>query len=221
MARKFRKKFRKRRGKKRRHRKSKFTRVSIKGSQVIPDKLMVKLAYTDLLQRGGSSTDEYVFRGNSLFDPDFTSTGTQPLGFDQYSAFYGEYKVYSSKISLQIVNNTSVGMNVSLLPTMQSGGAGSFIVSCQQPYVRYKFAGGISAQSKIFLKSYMSSTKMWGRPVAPEDNFTASITGNPVNVWFWVIEMTSSDESTVLDYDMLVKVVYYVEFSKRLILAAS
>ncbi len=214
-----------RRGGRRRGRGMKMTRWSLpRRTQVIPDKVYVKLAYTTLLHRlPAAASDEYVFRGNSGFDTDVTAgSNQQPLGFDQYSAFFGEQRVYSSSIKLQVVNNvSSSGMHMSIIPTPQSGGSGSFITSVQQPYVKFRFAGASQAQSKIHLKNYMTTAKLWGRPVKNEDDFASLVTQNPINEWFWVIETNSSDQAAALDYDMLVKVVYYIEFSKRKILAAS
>ncbi len=39
----------------------------------------------------GACGTEWVFRLNSLYDPDFTYTGHQPYGFDQLAAIYGQY----------------------------------------------------------------------------------------------------------------------------------
>jgi hypothetical protein len=41
----------------------------------------------------GAISDQ-VFRSNSLFDPDRTNAGHQPLGFDQIAALYNRYHVY-------------------------------------------------------------------------------------------------------------------------------
>lgn len=42
----------------------------------------------------------YVIRANDLFDPDFTSTGHQPMGFDQMMVFYNHFCVTHAKIKV-------------------------------------------------------------------------------------------------------------------------
>lgn len=47
----------------------------------------------------------YQFRLNSLFDPDLTGVGTQPVGFDQYAALYEKYRVYEASYKLMVNNS--------------------------------------------------------------------------------------------------------------------
>lgn len=44
-----------------------------------------------------SALGVYVFRANSLFDPNFTGTGHQPMGRDQWATLYNHYVVLGSK----------------------------------------------------------------------------------------------------------------------------
>jgi len=47
----------------------------------------------------GAITSTQVFRANDLFDPDFTSTGHQPMGFDQMMTFFNHFTVVWAKIT--------------------------------------------------------------------------------------------------------------------------
>lgn len=47
----------------------------------------------------------YVFSANGLYDPDITSTGNQPYGFDQLMAFFDHYTVIGSRCIVECVNN--------------------------------------------------------------------------------------------------------------------
>lgn len=66
-----------------------------------PTKKTVKLRYCQEISL--TITSGYMayhgFRLNSLFDPDYTSTGHQPLGFDQWAAIYDKYCVTRAAIS--------------------------------------------------------------------------------------------------------------------------
>jgi len=72
---------------------------------VVPKRIKRTLRYSDIgitLNPGVGSTATHSFNCNGLYDPDYTSTGHQPLGFDQYMALYNKYQVIGSKITVQV-----------------------------------------------------------------------------------------------------------------------
>jgi len=67
-----------------------------------PDVLPVKLKYDDFRAiTAAGNQGLYVYRINSIFDPDFTGVGGQPGGFDQLKALYGRYRVMAFRFKIQ------------------------------------------------------------------------------------------------------------------------
>jgi hypothetical protein len=68
---------------------------------VVPNELFIKLHYVEqfTLNAALTSTDNYVFRANSLFDPNYTGSGHQPYGYDQWTTFYTGWVVEKCAIS--------------------------------------------------------------------------------------------------------------------------
>lgn len=62
----------------------------------------------------------YTFSINNMYDPNFTGTGTQPIGYDQYSALYGRYRVLSARVEVFACNRTAVPTRVGYYFSPQS-----------------------------------------------------------------------------------------------------
>lgn len=73
----------------------------------------------------GIGYGEYVFRANSLFDPNFTGGGHQPKGFDQLTAFYSRFRVYQTKFQL-LCTPAVVGTPGKLLTAVATNSSTSF-----------------------------------------------------------------------------------------------
>lgn len=71
-----------------------------------PDRVLTKLRYvqTVTLGNGSYTVASHTFRCNSLFDPDYSGTGHQPMYFDQYAALYQYYDVKKAKIHVDVAN---------------------------------------------------------------------------------------------------------------------
>jgi hypothetical protein len=65
-----------------------------------PRSTVVKLRYVADVQLTPttSAVGSYIFRANNLYDPDYSGTGHQPMGFRQWAAFYNHYVVQKSTI---------------------------------------------------------------------------------------------------------------------------
>lgn len=75
--------------------------ANIQGT-LIPDRTYVTLKYNEDISLGisaGGLMSNYLFRCNSIFDPNQSGVGHQPLGHDQYANFYKKYMVVASTIT--------------------------------------------------------------------------------------------------------------------------
>lgn len=57
----------------------------------------------------------YVFSANGLYDPNVTSTGHQPYGFDQLMAMYNHYTVVGSKCTVNLCSAQNIPMYAGIL----------------------------------------------------------------------------------------------------------
>ncbi len=56
-----------------------------------------------------------LVRLNSLYDPDLSGVGSQPVGFDQWSAFYNRYRVISTNVQIRVENRLSASESLTLV----------------------------------------------------------------------------------------------------------
>lgn len=235
MPRRFkRSKIKRRRGKKSRRvakKRGKPTTAVMRGPNGFPDRIRVKLTYYMQFNstHAAGTAISYQYRGNSLFDPDFTSTGGQPNGFDQWKAFYGKYRVSGSACRVISVVPGSTGMSGSdstgvtcvLVPTISSTITGPQDFA-ELAYSKMKSSTYYSPVRE--LKSYMSTAKIMGvnkKSVENEDDNAALISANPVNVWFWTVMIIPINTAANYYWATSVKLTYYCEFFGRLDLGTS
>lgn len=70
-----------------------------------PDSQIATLSYSDTVTIAAAAIrTNYVYRGNSLYDPDYNTGGHQPRYFDQKMAVYTKYKVLSVKMWASFIN---------------------------------------------------------------------------------------------------------------------
>jgi len=90
-------------------------RESFRFMPIFPPRVVKTLRYASFgsLTSTSGAVSTYVIRANDLFDPDFTSTGHQPMGFDQMMLFYNHFCVVYAKIWVTFKNQSG-----SLTPTI-------------------------------------------------------------------------------------------------------
>lgn len=89
-------------------------RTSPQGT-AFPRNRIVKLRYVEnvTIDPGAVAFAEFAYRANSIFDPNQTGGGHQPMGHDQWSTFYNRWTVIGAKISANVVCPTASTPSIS------------------------------------------------------------------------------------------------------------
>jgi len=196
---------------------------------MIPDELRVSLKYSQqmvITETTGTATS-YVFRGNGPFDPDLTGTGSQPAGYDQWSAFYYQQRTLGSRIKVRMIS-----LSQSL----------TFFRYCVGPVggtVTYNNASGIDNMAVgkfVQTREVITNTKpqsvnmekstavMYGKSlnaVEDDDQFASVVGAVPNNQWTWQIMMDSLDLTNTASVTVIVEIEYDVVFFVKVILGLS
>lgn len=143
-----------------------------------------KLVYQEIfsIDPGASSPGVYAFRANGMYDPNYTSTGHQPYGFDQLMAAYNHYAVMGSRCIVTIIPGGQMGsIPFGLgIKTSDSGAINTTtpIYLMEQPGWDSKIFGNPNATNELSVAANYSTSKFNGGLSKREIMAKSSLVGN-------------------------------------------
>lgn len=191
---------------------------------IMPPKLKVTLPYGDKIQlnSGVATSATHVFRANSLFDPDFSGVGHQPLGHDEYVNFYNHYTVIGSKITATFMptgaSSTGQGLCAIALIANSAGAAGGVTPLLERKGVVWKTMSGNYGGKFPTLNHFYSASKFHGvtDPVDNDDLRGEFGVGNPTEGAFFHVVVAGQDDTSNPDaIDVIVKISYIAVLQER------
>jgi len=166
----------------------------------------------------------YVFSATGLFDPNITSTGHQPNGFDQMMGLYEHYTVISSKITVRGYNTDAslfqnFGVYANHTATVEpdptviiENGMGSFGM----------LAPSGQDKSSISLTQQVSASRFLSIPrLLSEKDASGTATTNPAEQVFWIIWGAANNDSEPSAIGLNVLIEYVTIFTEPIQLALS
>ncbi len=87
-----------------------FTDVALQRALMRAPSKRVRLYYYDYqheLTSTAGAVSRYRYRANDCFDPDYTGTGHQPMGFDEMTKYYDQFTVIKSKITVRFASQSA------------------------------------------------------------------------------------------------------------------
>lgn len=175
--------------KKRPYRKKRYGRrraprtVVQRGLGPIAPRQIVRLKYSENISRTLTSTitSDYVYNMNSIFDPNLSGTGHQPLGRDQWGQFYRNYRVFGFSYNISIAPSSDI-CRYTIVPNRNSG---AFIIhdeAAEQPRGMTKYVG-FQGGTATNIRGHYSLPQIAGVSTSQykaDQNYQASMGSNPV-----------------------------------------
>lgn len=180
----------------------------------------VKLPYTAIFDITTSIIDTavtHVFRLNSLFDPDQTLAGHQPMQYDQLTGMYHRYIVNGCKVNIEVNDPTDDGCYVgyAIYSGSNSGAApGGKKLSeiSEHRDTRMKRINNTGAQKASF-SVYVPMHSLFGLPKMlynnDRDQFSAPQDGNPGITAALVVFASALGATSVVTTSYRVNLQYY------------
>lgn len=197
-------------------------------SSGLPLKRLVKFKYVQTvnLGNGTTSTASHHMSTNSLFDPDVTSGGHQPMSFDQWTLLYKTYRVLGSKINVRfLAKQGTQNVIVGVAPTNDIDAALDFPTMLERP----------GSYGKVLTTQFPTYvTRKWSLKRVRNANDEAysgqlgntSLSGgtNPANQDYYRIWAANPDSTAAIasnSVSCIVEITYIAELSDRLLLESS
>jgi len=224
--------------KRRPRRTNKRRRFSVRKQTILegfPKQKLVKLRYVEQvsLDPGLGSYAVSEWRANSVFDPNLSGVGHQPMGFDQWSQIYERYVVCGSKINVQFAPITVGSVAPGFYGISMYGTAGQLVATYPgnlDSVMESKLSGKVhtmagnfnSAATPTQLSRNFSAKKFFGKSNVTDDtDIGATISANPTNqAYFGVWYGTSGgNDPGIANFKVMID--YIVLFHEPFLLTAS
>lgn len=187
----------------------------------VATRLRTVLKYSENLQPTTTSLYEYTFNLNSLFDPNRTGVGHQPMGYDQLTPLYGRYRVYRVWYDITWINANSDPSIIIAVPSNSASGIGSITTALEMYNGRHSKAGNM--YTPMSLKGFVDLAVLNGKTTAQytDDDTTSAITSTSPSEILILHTCFYSLSNTVVSGSANVDLRFECEFSDPLQLSAS
>lgn len=194
-------------------------------ANVVPQGTIVTLTYHEnFLLTGSLGSAWRIFRAASIYDPDFSGAGHQPLGHDQWQALYRRYRVLTCKAEVEMVNSLNNGSPcVAFVTPRESNSGGNATELKEATGAKCKLIS--SAENNVAkINSFINIAATEGDPGAKYDkDYTASFGTNPIRDQYFFIgaESLTNPTTGTIAAAVTMKMTYVVRLYDRIDLGFS
>ncbi len=216
--------------KKKTYRKRRFTKKSGSGlnkSFPLSKTFTFKTRYCDVslaLDAGaGGIPVSHVFNLTSLYDPDFTGIGHQPIGFDQIMPMYDHYTVIGARARISFTNTDATHSQLVCLQLKDTTAVSTNITEIiENGMNRYTVLSKSDGSRDTTTMTYnFSAKKFYGKSPMDGDKYQGTITTNPAEGAFLHITCDPQTTSNVSSVKFTILIEYIAILSEPKQLAQS
>jgi len=191
-----------------------------------PTVMYTTMRYVDVVQvNPGAGTPAYhTFRANSLFDPDYTSSGHQPFGRDVWANIYNRYQVVKSTVTAQYMPTVHPESRVGVpdYTPLYSGVAfikqdddnsisGTMSELVENNQITYKTFTSVAGWSKKLRSTYTQRSMQ-----AEQRHQTQALMGsNPDDQHYYHVGCSSLTGGDMDPVNVLITITYFVKLFDR------
>jgi len=181
-----------------------------------PDRMVISHRYVEFgvsLVSTAGSLATYIFSANGMYDVNITSTGHQPMYFDEMAALYNHYSVYKSTAKFTFlpsaVQNAAVcAVNVDDDTNLHNN-------------ITYAFENGTSKtgymsfnQNDPVIITAAWNSKQFGDNLLDNDNLQGSSAANPTEQsYYGVYHVALASQSSTVN--LVAEITYYAIWDER------
>lgn len=180
-----------------------------------PNSIVTKLRYADFFTLTAASgvVSSQIFRANSVFDPDFTGTGHQPMYFDQWAAIYDQYVVLGAKITAEFTSTSSTLSQIVGIVGDDDATISGVLTNLLEQNNGYSAVQHAGTGAKTITATF-APMEMFGVDAKDDGSSQTPVTTNPSEEWYWKCYSIFSDGLSATTTFLKVEIEYTVKFSE-------
>lgn len=187
----------------------------------MPVSRICKLRYTEavVLDVGVAGLiSKYVFSANSLYDPNVTATGHQPMTFDQISQFYNHYVVTGAKITVKAYSTeatTAVPNLVGIMLNDDESTPAGFNEVIEQRKAKYTIVN--PSNPAVTVTNTFSAKKFFNLSDVKDNvaRIGASVIASPPDqAYFTLFALPMNSSTDTYAFNCVVTIDYIAQFSE-------
>lgn len=181
---------------------------------VMPVKFITRHTYNIpvTLVIGAGITQNQIYRGNGIWDPDQSGTGATASGFTLMTSIYNHHRVYSSGIEVTVCNTGDFPVIFWVIPT-RTATALNLAQAKGYPYYKEIICAEQSGGSSVKKIKHYCNTSVITDINTRDFDLQATGAANPGQQWYWICGAVAADGATATSCTMSVRITYYTEWS--------